>query len=73
MYIEYGTTDKEIIEIQNLGFQRNTAIFLKENYMCIFEKNNKGSIINFDEEKLKTIIDKEKHKHDYEDLADFLC
>ena len=48
-YIEYGTTDSTTIEIQNLGFPRNLAIFLKNNYLSAFQKDEKGKIYNVDE------------------------
>ncbi|MGR5975651.1 hypothetical protein ACT7DE_13645 [Bacillus paranthracis] len=45
-YLEYGTTENLIIELQNLGFPRHLATFLKNNYIQLFiiEDNN---IIDF--------------------------
>lgn len=71
-YIEYGTTDSKIIEIQNLGFPRNIAIFLKNNYLDAFIKNEKGMIYDIDEMFLLENIDKEKHKFDFEELVTFM-
>lgn len=71
-YIEYGTTDSKIIEIQNLGFSRNIAIFLKNNYLDAFIKNEKGMIYDIDEMFLLENIDKEKHKFDFEELVTFM-
>ncbi len=71
-YIEYGTTDSKIIEIQNLGFPRNIAIFLKNNYLDAFIKNEKGMIYDIDEMSLLENIDKEKHKFDFEELVTFM-
>lgn len=71
-YIEYGTTDSKIIEIQNLGFPRNIAIFLKNNYLDAFIKNEKGMIYDIDEMFLLENIDKEKHKFDFEELVSFM-
>lgn len=71
-YIEYGTTDSNIIEIQNLGFPRNIAIFLKNNYLDAFIKNEKGMIYDIDEMFLLENIDKEKHKFDFEELVTFM-
>lgn len=31
-YLEYGTTDKIIIDLQNVGFPRHIAMLIKENY-----------------------------------------
>lgn len=71
-YIEYGTTDDETIEIQNLGFPRNIAIFLRDNYPESFIKNELGSICDINEKYLINNIDKEKFKFDYEELALFM-
>lgn len=71
-YIEYGTTDGETIEIQNLGFPRNIAIFLRDNYPEAFIKNELGAIYDIDEQYLINNIDKEKFKFDYEELALFM-
>lgn len=71
-YIEYGTTDSKIIEIQNLGFPRNIAIFLKGNYLEAFIKNEKGIIYDVDEAFLFENIDKDKYKFDFEELAVFM-
>lgn len=71
-YIEYGTTDSKIIEIQNLGFPRNIAIFLRDKYLDAFEKNNMGIICNVDESYLKNNINRDKYKFEYEELALFM-
>lgn len=71
-YVEYGTTDNKIIEIQNLGFSRNIAIFLKNKYPNAFTKNNAGIICNVNESYLKNNIDKEKYKFEYEELMLFM-
>lgn len=71
-YIEYGTTDNTIIEIQNLGFPRNIAIFLKNNYSNAFQKNEKGIISNIDEAYLLKNIDKDKFKFEFEELVEFM-
>ncbi len=71
-YIEYGTTDNKVIEIQNLGFPRNIAIFLRDNYLDAFDKNNMGIICDVDEIYLKNNIDRDKYKFEYEELALFM-
>ena len=71
-YIEYGTTDNKVIEIQNLGFPRNIAIFLRDKYLDAFEKNNMGIICDVDEIYLKNNIDRDKYKFEYEELALFM-
>ena len=71
-YIEYGTTNNEIIEIQNLGFSRNIAIFLLDKYLNAFKKNDMGIIYDVDEYYLKNNIDRDKYKFEYEELALFM-
>lgn len=71
-YIEYGTTDTNTIEIQNLGFPRNLAIFLRDNYADAFIRNEEGIIQNVNEDYLLENIDKNKFKFEYEELALFM-
>lgn len=71
-YIEYGTTENIIIEIQNLGFSRNIAIFLRNNYADAFQKNKNGIICNIDEIYLLKNIDKNKFKSEFEELSEFM-
>lgn len=71
-FIEYGTTDNIIIEVQNLGFPRNIAIFLRNNYNDAFQKNENGMICDIDESYLFEVIDKEKYKFEFEELAEFM-
>ena len=68
-YIEYGTTDNKIIEIQNLGFPRNIAIFLRNKYLEAFEKNEMGVLTDVNELYLKNNIDKNKYKFEYEEIS----
>ncbi len=71
-YIEYGTNDKKTIEIQNLGFPRNIAIFLRNNYDKAFDKNAMGEIVDVNEVYLFENIDKEKFKLEFKELALFM-
>lgn len=71
-YIEYGTTDKRTIEIQNLGFPRNIAIFLRNNYFDTFNKNDMNVICGVDEIYLINNIDRIKFKFEYEELSLFM-
>lgn len=70
-FIEYGTTDTKIIEIQNLGFPRNLAIFLRKNYMNTFIKENE-SIFDINESLLKESFNKIKYKSEYDEISYFL-
>ena len=67
-YIDYGTTNPQIIEIQNLGFSRAMAIFLMDKYYNLFIINEMGEIIDIDDEKLRISIDKKKHEEEYKEL-----
>lgn len=67
-YIDYGTTNPQIIDIQNLGFSRTMAIFLMDKYYNLFIRNDIGEIIDIDDEKLRTSIDKKKYDEEYKEL-----
>ena len=68
-YIEYGTTENKIIEIQNLGFPRNIAIFLRNKYLEAFEENEMGVLCDVNEIYLKNKIDKSKNKFEYDEIS----
>lgn len=70
-YLEYGTTDVTIIELQNLGFSRQIASFLKSNYLDFFIMEN-GVIIDFLENEFKEQLQKSKYKQEYEEISDVL-
>lgn len=70
-YLEYGTTDIFIIEIQNLGFPRHLATFLRDYHSTCFEFQN-GEIISFNEHKLKQEINKEKHNEEFDELSELM-
>ncbi|MDU7216483.1 MAG: helicase-related protein, partial [Dialister sp.] len=67
-YIDYGTTNPQIIDIQNLGFSRTMAIFLMDKYYNLFIKNEIGEIIDIDDKKLRASIDKKKYEEEYKEL-----
>lgn len=71
-YIEYGTTDNNTIEIQNLGFPRNIAIFLRNNYVDAFIRDANGVIQNINESYLFENIDRIKFKFECEELSLFM-
>ena len=68
-YIEYGTTENKIIEIQNLGFPRNIAIFLRNKYLEAFEENEMGVLCDVNEIYLKNKINKSKNKFEYDEIS----
>lgn len=68
-YIEYGTTDNKTIEIQNLGFPRNIAIFLRNKYLEAFKEDETGALCDVNELYLKNNIDKSKYKFEYDEIS----
>ena len=70
-YIDYGTTNPQIIDIQNLGFSRTIAIFLLDHYSSLFIRNEIGDIIDINEEELRKTIDEEKYPEEYKELNIF--
>ncbi|GIO23468.1 DEAD/DEAH box helicase [Oceanobacillus sp. J11TS1] len=70
-YLEYGTIDKFVIEIQNIGFPRHLATFLKDNYPYCFIFDG-GEIIEFASYKLKSEIDKKRFKNEFNELSELL-
>lgn len=67
-YIDYGTTDSRIIDIQNLGFSRTMAMFLLDKYYDLFIKNEAGEIVDIDDQKLKRSINKRTFEDEYREL-----
>lgn len=63
-YLEYGTTDLIIIELQNLGFPRHLAAFLKKNYLDFFIIEE-DTIVDFYEEKLLDDLFNSSHKQEF--------
>ncbi|MCI5195938.1 MAG: DEAD/DEAH box helicase [Candidatus Electrothrix sp. AW5] len=55
-FLEYGTTDFRIIELQNIGIPRHLANYLLEQYKDFFEFEN-NILISFDREKLLDDMD----------------
>ncbi|MGD1818805.1 MAG: DEAD/DEAH box helicase [Pleomorphochaeta sp.] len=70
-FIEYGTTDNRIIEIQDLGFPRNIAIFLKKHYFYTFVKKN-GIVVDINKSLLKENFDINKYLNEYEEISYYL-
>ena len=68
-YIEYGTTDNKTIEIQNLGFPRNIAIFLRNKYLEAFKEDETGTLCDVNELYLKNNINKSKYKFEYDEIS----
>lgn len=68
-YIDYGTTDSEIISVQNLGFSRNLSIFLQKNHKEIFKKDRNGVIFDVNNELIEKVIKESDRKNEYKELS----
>lgn len=66
-YLEYGTTDKAVIALQNIGIPRHLATFIKDNYSEIYVMSE-NDIDFFDYEKLLEIIDRNNFKNESREL-----
>ena len=56
-FLEYGTTDYRVIELQNMGIPRHLANYLLENSISFF-KFDKGVLMSFDRDGLLDSMDK---------------
>ncbi|MBP6866351.1 MAG: DEAD/DEAH box helicase [Candidatus Pacebacteria bacterium] len=67
-FIEYGTTDKRVIELQNIGFSRGTSKHLLDKYGKFFSFNHESQLTAVNEEELLTSFD-QKDEH-YEEVKE---
>lgn len=70
-YLEYGTTDKVIIDLQNVGFPRHIAMMIKNNYEDVLVYED-GELLDINIEKLMETINKEQFKQEYGELIEIL-
>lgn len=70
-YLEYGTTDKVIIDLQNVGFPRHIAMLIKENYenVLVYDDNE---LTDVKTEKLLGLLLQDNHKQEHDELLDIL-
>lgn len=70
-YLEYGTTDKVIIDLQNVGFPRHIAMLIKENYedVLVYDENE---LIDVQTEKLLGLLLHDNHKQEHKELLGIL-
>ncbi|MGB4076123.1 MAG: hypothetical protein WBK28_00250, partial [Minisyncoccia bacterium] len=69
-FIEYGTTDKRIIELQNLGISRGTSRYLLTQHGNLFTFDEEGNLLSVQTEELLGAIDK-KSEH-YQEIEEIL-
>lgn len=70
-YVEYGTTDSDIIELQNIGFQRHIALLIKESYSDTIEYDD-GILTGIDKDKLSEQFDEKKYSSEWPELKEIL-
>ena len=70
-YLEYGTTDKIIIDLQNLGFPRHIAMLIKEKYeeVLVYDEND---LVEVQIEKLLGLLLENNHKQEHDEVLDIL-
>lgn len=69
-YVEYGTTDNVIIELQNIGIPRHLSMIIKDN--CTeFLTFEDGVLVDIDAKVLIENIDCNKYKDELEELREF--
>ena len=70
-YLEYGTTDKIIIDLQNVGFPRHIAMLIKENYeeVLVYDENE---LVEVQIEKLLGLLLENNHKQEHDEVLDIL-
>lgn len=70
-YLEYGTTDKIIIDLQNVGLPRHIAVMIKDNYEDVLVYDE-GELIDIDYKKLLKVIDINEYSHEYKELQELI-
>lgn len=71
-YLEYGTTDNIIIDLQNIGFPRHIAMLIKENYegVLVYDENE---LVEIQCEKLLSLLLEDNHKQEYDEALKILA
>nr|WP_296467414.1 hypothetical protein [uncultured Acetatifactor sp.] len=66
-YVEYGTTDRIIIELQNIGIPRHLSTIIKKDFLeyLTFED---GALVDIDIDNLIKHIDGDKYKEEFKEL-----
>lgn len=70
-YVEYGTTDSIIIELQNIGLPRHLSMVIKDDYIDFLTFED-GVLVDLDAKALIKNIDFEKYKDELEELKEVL-
>lgn len=70
-YLEYGTTNSEIIALQNIGFPRHLSIFIKEKFNDLIVYSE-GHVKSINTEKILERINKEENSYEYKEILEIL-
>lgn len=70
-FLEYGTTDPIVIELQTIGLPRHLATLIIEEYPECLEIENMN-IINMNIQMMKSVIDQNKYYEEYKELETLL-
>ena len=68
-YVEYGTTDDIIIELQNIGIPRHLALLIKKDYSDFLSFED-GVLVDINIEALIDNIDDNKYKDEIEEIRE---
>lgn len=68
-FLEYGTTDKSIIDLQNIGLPRHLAMVISQEYQQSLSYDG-DDLIELKVHKLLEDMDKEKYKLEYKEIIE---
>lgn len=68
-YVEYGTTDSVIIELQNIGIPRHLSVMIKDDY-AEFLTFEDGVLVDINAEALIGNIDCDRYQDEFEELKE---
>ena len=70
-YVEYGTTDDIIIELQNIGLPRHLSMMIKDDYIDFLTFED-GMLVDLNARELIENIDCKKYKNEIEELKEMI-
>ena len=70
-YLEYGTTDQIIIDLQNIGFPRHIAMLIRKKYEKVLVYDGK-ELIDVKSDQLLDLLIKNNHGQEYQEILEVL-
>ena len=70
-YVEYGTTDDIIIELQNIGLPRHLSMMIKDDYIDFLTFED-GMLVDLNARELIENIDCKKYKSEIDELKEMI-